>query len=222
MTFSRQHGIWFVFLLFLIITALFIGQQWVRGTQFFQAGTTPAITTPQEKDPILPALRPTDPRRGSRRTDAVQVVMFADYTCLYCRLTYGEVKALLDQNQVPFYLVWRDLPIETSSPESILAANAARCAADRGRFWDMHDALMSSPSVTDKSIREIAEQLQINDDTFSRCYARGTYISALQSDVSIAKELGFKGAPVLFVGHKVFDGYVNRQELLQAIKQSQP
>ena len=43
---------------------------------------------------------------------------------------------------------YRDLPMPFH-PHSMPAAEAARCAAERGKLWEMHDSLFAEPASLD-------------------------------------------------------------------------
>ena len=81
------------------------------------------------------------------RPDApVTLVEFADYQCPFCKRfhknTYAELKkTYIDTGQVRF--VSRDFPMEFH-PLALRAAEAARCAGDQNKYWEMRDALYST------------------------------------------------------------------------------
>lgn len=70
------------------------------------------------------------------------IAELTDYECTYCRQFYLETFQKIQQqmiatNKVRFYV--KNLPLDIH-PNALLAAQAASCAADQGRFWEMHDA----------------------------------------------------------------------------------
>jgi len=79
------------------------------------------------------------------RDDApVTVVEFLDYQCPYCRRfeteTFSELKKqYIDTGKIRF--ISRDLPLPMH-PHSQAAAEAARCATDQGKFWEMRSLLL--------------------------------------------------------------------------------
>ena len=86
------------------------------------------------------------------RPDApVTLVEFGDYQCPFCKqfhtTAYSDLKKnYIDTGKVRF--VSRDLPLEFH-PFALRAAEAARCAGDQGKYWEMRDALYASaPSPT--------------------------------------------------------------------------
>src|SRR5277367_6195365 len=78
------------------------------------------------------------------RDDApVTVVEFADYQCPFCRKFHSETFAEIKKNYIDtgkVRYVSRDLPLDFH-PNAAPAAQAARCAGEQHKFWEMHDAI---------------------------------------------------------------------------------
>ncbi len=73
----------------------------------------------------------------------VTVVEYGDYECPFCGQAEPVVRELLaDFGDVRY--VWRHLPLTDVHPHAQLAAEAAEVAALQGRFWDMHDLLITT------------------------------------------------------------------------------
>ena len=76
----------------------------------------------------------------------IRLVEFSDFECPYCVRAYPTVKNLLakygEQISVEYYHY--PLPFH---PNAQKAAEASECAADQGKFWEMHDKLFEASSV---------------------------------------------------------------------------
>src|SRR6185312_10750795 len=94
----------------------------------------------------------------------VTVVEFADYQCPFCRKfqseSYAELKKeLIDSGKVRF--VSSDLPLPFHD-HSMKAAEAARCAGDQGKFWEMRNTLMGTTAdLSDASLDKYAQTLAL-------------------------------------------------------------
>ncbi|MBM3204916.1 hypothetical protein FJZ48_02980, partial [Candidatus Uhrbacteria bacterium] len=176
---SRQQTIFLTFFLgvFLLVTIGFFWQEIARTRSSFLAGTNTVSEVVELPDPTLPAIRPTDPTRGDASTKAVTIVTFADFSCLYCRLTEAELQKSLAKTKVPFRVVWRDFPVVKDGPEGLVAAIAGRCAKDQGKFWQMHDALFQIDDYSPTSLKLLAGQLNMNVDRFAECSMNEKHIS---------------------------------------------
>ena len=79
------------------------------------------------------------------RADApLTIVEFTDYQCPYCRQFQAQTFAQLKKNYIDtgkLRFIVRDLPLEFHSAARP-AAEAAHCAAEQGKFWEMHHALL--------------------------------------------------------------------------------
>lgn len=91
-----------------------------------------------------------DLTRGHTKGDKnakVTFVEFADFECPYCEQFYSEAESQImkdyaDTGKVLF--VYKNFPVYLAHPHSYEAAEAAECAADQGKFWEMHDAIFNA------------------------------------------------------------------------------
>ena len=96
-------------------------------------------------DAIVDLAVPVDPHRDHVRGPAkapVTVVEYGDFECPYCGQAEPAIRELLaDYGDVRY--VWRHLPLTDVHPHAQLAAEGAEAAAKQGKFWEMHDQLLS-------------------------------------------------------------------------------
>ena len=82
----------------------------------------------------------------------VVMVEFSDFECYYCIRHYSqtEVKIVaeyVDTGKVK--IIYKHFPLTLGHPNSQKAAEAAECAGEQGKFWEMHDKLFeASAAVT--------------------------------------------------------------------------
>jgi len=82
-----------------------------------------------------------DPAIGDANAK-VTIIEFGDYQCPSCRMFWREVEPRLKKDYIntgKVRMVFRDFPIVQIHPESIMAAMAADCANDQGKYWQYHD-----------------------------------------------------------------------------------
>ena len=82
--------------------------------------------------------------RGDPRAP-VTIVEFSDFSCPFCRKAEGIVTEVLAKYPGQVKLGYRDFPLEMLHPQAELAAEASRCAADQGKYWEYHDLLFARP-----------------------------------------------------------------------------
>ena len=83
---------------------------------------------------------------GNRNGD-VSVVEFFDYNCPYCRHALPEVLKLINEDG-KVRLVLKELPI--LSDDSVAAAKVALAANKQGKYFEIHQKLLSEPGKADK------------------------------------------------------------------------
>jgi protein-disulfide isomerase len=147
------------------------------------------------------------------RSDApLTMVEFTDYQCPYCRRFQAEVWPRLKRNYVDTgklrYLA-RDLPLEFHSAAAP-AAEAAHCAGEQGRFWDMHAALLAGEmDFATGGIERRAVALKLDMTRFGECVGRRKYAELIAAHAREADAAGIDGTPGFIVGRAsgaVLDG----------------
>ena len=84
-----------------------------------------------------------DPVLGDPKA-RVTIIEFGDYQCPSCRLFWQDVQPRLKKDYIDtgkVRLVFRDFPVLEIHPEAAVASQAAQCAGDQGKYWEMHDKL---------------------------------------------------------------------------------
>lgn len=143
------------------------------------------------------------------RADApVTLVEFADYQCPFCKNfhtnAYAELKKnYIDTGKVRF--VSRDLPLEFH-PFALKAAEAARCAGDQQKYWELRDALYSnSAPPNDDIIKKAVESLSLDGKAFQSCLDSDKYKADVQKDAIEAASLQISGTPTFVLARSAKD-----------------
>jgi protein-disulfide isomerase len=98
-----------------------------------------------------------------------------------------------------------------------MGTKAFYCAKEKGKFWEVHDLLMSKAGYdlmntemkNDKTKSGVlADFLKkaVNPSDMKACLDSGKYDERLASDMAIATQFGFAGTPSFFVNTKKFAG----------------
>jgi protein-disulfide isomerase len=135
----------------------------------------------------------------------VTIEEWADFQCPACR-NFATLQPTLDQavlSDGSARFVFRDMAF--LGPESILAAEAAECAGDQGRFWDYHDTLYASQSGENRGafsadhLKQFAATMGLDQGAFSSCLDTHKYVSRVQLETQRGVQLGVNSTPTLFV-----------------------
>jgi len=73
----------------------------------------------------------------------ITIVSFSDYECPFCARGEGILSELMAAYPGKIRVTVRDLPLPIH-PNAPKAAEAAACAGEGGRFWEMHDRLFAN------------------------------------------------------------------------------
>ena len=131
-----------------------------------------------------------DEYRGN--TDAkVTVVEFSDFQCPFCKQHVLETQPALDKEFVDtgkVMWVFKHFPLSIH-PQAPAAGAAAECAADQGKFWEMHEALFEYQSkwaVSDPNpeLEALAKDIGLDVDKFTACLKDGKAAERVSSDMS--------------------------------------
>ena len=145
---------------------------------------------------------------GNRQAP-LTVVEFTDYQCPFCRqfhmTAYGDLKKnYIDTGKVRFYS--RDLPLDFHA-NAMRAAQAGRCAAEQGKFWQLRDVMEANPDKLELAdLVEDAGGLKMNVAAFRSCVESEKYKNAIQTDVMEAMKIGATGTPTFVVGKSTANG----------------
>jgi protein-disulfide isomerase len=86
--------------------------------------------------------RPAKGASGAR----VILIEFSDFECPYCGRHFRQTLPRIDREYVQtgkVRYVFRHFPLESLHKEAFKAAEAALCAGDQQKFWEMHDRLFA-------------------------------------------------------------------------------
>ena len=110
-------------------------------------------------------------------------------------------------------------PIAILGEESELAAQAAECAADQGRFWEFIDiAYARQEALNRKVLPEWAAEAGVRDaDLFGRCFASDIKRKTVLNDLGAGRVQGVRGTPTFFVNGTLVRGAVPYEALQQLI-----
>jgi protein-disulfide isomerase len=145
----------------------------------------------------------------------VTIVEFSDYQCPFCRRWFNESLPEIQENYIDtgkVRFLYRDFPL-SFHPMAVPFAEAARCAGDQEKYWEMHDKIFEEQdkfgsgtitSITLDDIKQWAEDLGLNTEEFNSCLDSGKYKQAIQDDFTAGSNLGVSGTPTFFInGQKI-------------------
>ena len=143
-------------------------------------------------------------RNVTGKPDApVTIIEYSDFQCPFCDRFATQTEPLIVKNYVntgKVRFVFRSFG-NWIGPESLNAAEAAYCAGDQGKFWQMHDILFANRlgenvgSFTIPRILKMAEAIHLNMGEFKKCLMSHKYQQQAMQDLKDGKQAGVKGTP---------------------------
>ncbi|MEK6900593.1 MAG: thioredoxin domain-containing protein [Nanoarchaeota archaeon] len=178
------------------------GQGATGGTVVDNAAPTPSVKVDMEE------LLDDDAVKGKENAP-VTIIEWSDYECPFCVRFYTDTESLIDEQYIKtgkVKLIYRDypLPFHTNAQK---AAEAAECADEQGKYWEMHDLLFEkgvTGGVT--AFKQYAKQLGLNTAKFNTCLDTGAMASEVQKDMADGSAAGIQGTPGFLVNGQLISG----------------
>jgi len=154
----------------------------------------------------------------------VTLVEFSDYECPFCVRHFQQTMPELEARYIKtgkIRYVFRDFPVDQLHPEAIRAHEAAQCAGEQGKYWDLHTRLFSAAGThTAPLLEQRATEAGLDLPAYRTCVASGRTTSVVRANAELAIELGANGTPAFFVG--IRDLATNQMKVAQEISGAQP
>jgi|SRR3989344_4704172 len=183
-------------------------------------GTTTGTTQVVQQQPTQQAPTDTQPTQPSRvqvsldddtvlgqASAPLTVIEFSDYQCPFCQRAFGDAvagikKDYVDTGKVKFVL--RDFPLNFHQ-NAQKAAEAAECAGDQNKYWEMHDKLFEKgqsdgTGLNVADLKNYAKELGLNTATFDSCLDSNKYKTEVEKDFNDGQAAGVSGTPTFFIG----------------------
>ena len=140
----------------------------------------------------------TDMVRGPA-TAPITIVEYSDYQCPYC----ARVNPTLDRVRQSYgdrvRLVFKDFPLPIH-PEAPKASEAAYCAGDQGKYWEMHDRLFANQQMLQvPALKQHAAELKLDAAAFGQCLDSGKHAARVAENKKSGEKLGISSTPTLYV-----------------------
>jgi protein-disulfide isomerase len=159
------------------------------------------------------------PSKGERSAK-LTLVEFSDYQCPYCgkyaRETAPEiVKQYVESGKLRYVVL--NLPLESIHPLAFKAAEAADCAREQGKYWEMRDRLFANQKSLEPWTAH-AEAVGLDVANFQTCLNSGKYTDEVRQDMAEARKAGVTGTPAFFLA---YTGTSSKIKTLTSLKGAQ-
>ena len=204
------------------------------------AGILYAINANKQKPITLDsvAMASLPPAEGYLRGNPnapLTIMEFADFECPGCGqfATLEEPlirERIIDKGLANFRYFDYPLPVHTNT---LAASLAASCAADQGKFWEMHDAIYAGQDQWNgqatgnprKVLDGYAATLGLDMKAYGDCFSSQKNLARIQANKSAGDARGVSQTPTLVIGDKVYPGGLRfdaLKKLIDSLGAAQP
>ena len=193
------------------------------------------ILSNKPEAPATASVVPTPPaaEEGGRAwgpVDApIKVEEWLDYQCPAC----GAYNRSFESNVIAAFATTGKVRYEVHSfsfigQESIDAAQAALCAVDQNKFWQMHNSLFANQNgenqggFTKARLKTIAASVGLEAGAFNTCLDSGKYLTKATQEHDDAIKAGVQQTPSFIVNGTVHAGTMSADDFKKLFAQIAP
>lgn len=164
-----------------------------------------------------------DPFKGEKSAK-LTLIEFSDYQCPFCARHVSQTWPQIEQDYVKtgkLKYVLRDFPIQSIHPQAFKAHEAANCAGEQEKYWEMHGRLFANQkAMSPKDLSDHAQALVLDMPKFQQCLDGGKYASKIRNDISEGQKAGAQGTPTFFLGYT--EPNDSKVKVVRVIRGAQP
>ncbi len=138
----------------------------------------------------------------------VKMIVYSDFECPFCSKFADTMKQVEENFKDKVVIAFRHYPL-AGHPEGLPAAEASECAAEQGKFWEMHDKLFADNKagrLSADQYKKDAGDLGLDAAKFSQCLDSGKYKNKVETDIAEGERAGVTGTPTSFVNGNIYPG----------------
>ena len=150
----------------------------------------------------------------------IEITEYADYQCPGCAqfttVEFPDVKArLVDAGKARFR--FRDFPLDGVHNHGRVAAHAAACANDQGKFWEMEGTIFQrqndwAPKSDAMGIfKEIGRAIGLDMVSWQDCMESAKYAGRIQASKDEGVAVGVGSTPSFLIGGRIYPGLSSDQ-----------
>ncbi len=149
----------------------------------------------------------------------VKVIEFADFECPACgqffTLTEPDVRTRLVQTGEVSYRFF-DFPLEAHR-NTWQASNAAACANEQGKFWEMHDQIFEgqdkwngeATSRPKGIFKDYAKAIGLDVGKWEQCFDDQKFVKEIQANRAEGERRFIGSTPTFIIGTKMIPGSIS-------------
>lgn len=164
-----------------------------------------------------------NPLKGDKNAK-LTLIEFSDYQCPFCARHFRETLPQIEKDYIntgKLKYVLREFPIESIHRDAFKAAQAANCAGEQGKYWEMHDRLFQNQNQLGAAdLPKHAQAIGLKTAEFEECLRSGKRAEKIRKDREDGQRAGVQGTPTFFLGVQDSDG--QKIKVIRMIVGAQP
>lgn len=137
------------------------------------------------------------------------MVEYIDFECPYCKTFDANIFPMIKKNMIDtgkLRYISRNFPL-AGHADAPKAAEAAECAAEQNRFWEMRALLVAhDQGLSPQAISAYARSAGVNPAPFEQCLATSRHAEGVRMSTREGTAAGVQGTPSFVIGRTVPDG----------------
>ena len=187
-----------------------------KASEVFLASLKAKYKVAMNLEPLRLAVAATGPANGPENAP-VTLVEFSDFQCPYCGQFVSTVAQLKAKYGDKLRIVFRQFPLSIH-PLAPKAAEAALCANEQGKFWQMHDAMFQNQrALAVEDLKKTAAGLGLDAAKFDGCLDTGKTAAAVQHDMQEGGAAGVGSTPSMFINGRFLEGSLPLEQLTAVV-----
>jgi protein-disulfide isomerase len=103
-------------------------------------------------------------------------------------------------------MVFKDFPLPNHA-EAFKASEAAHCAGEQGKYWEMHDAMFANQRALQvPALKQAARALGIDGEKFDQCLDSGKHTANVRADYELGEKMGVNSTPTIYINGRPLVG----------------
>jgi len=137
----------------------------------------------------------------------VTMVIFSEFQCPFCNKVLPTLNQLMTDYAGKVRMVFKHSPLPFHK-DAVPASNAALCAKEQGKFWEMHDKLFENQKALDAaSLEKYAGEVGVADmGKWKECFSANKYNAQITADMELGGKVTARGTPNVFVNGRKITG----------------
>lgn len=207
-----------------IVAAIIVAGLIIAGAILLKDSKQPIKTSEntQRQNPELAEIRPIDEIDhilGNKNAE-IFIVEYSDTECPYCKVFHTTMNKIVAENSKVAW-IYRHYPIPQLHQKAFNEALATECAWEFGgndTFWQYTDEVYKRTTSNDglpvEELTKIAQDLELNINTFSACLDIEKYAKKVENDILDGEGVGINGTPTSYI--------VKNGKVIDVIEGAQP